>query len=291
MAKNDSTSAVVHRACIPPYRQAVARFLGSSNRKSRTLRLSWNSNPGSVPPSFSNLSLCSTRKMPEDAPRNFIYGKRPVEKSQHTLGAEGTLHGDSSHDSDSSLDGDESNGLCWTYDEGTTAVLHATGCPPCGDWKEHFQDDEDGSLPLARSDREFHIHRTLLQQKVDALSREQDECRQEVAVLRSELEAVRMEAEEIQKETERTQEAQKEERTQLAKQLRREVIKFRCELEEARSARHTAPSDASSHQPHNRSCELDGARHISPSGASSSQPSKRRRVDSASICVDSEDKN
>jgi len=55
---------------------------------------------------------------------------------QQTLDNEGVL------DCDGALDGDDSNELCWTYNESSsTTNLHATGCTICVDWKAHYEDD------------------------------------------------------------------------------------------------------------------------------------------------------
>jgi len=114
------------------------------------------------------------------------HGKHPVHEGQQTLDNEGTLDG--------FFDDEESNRLCWTYDKDTATVLHATGCPPCAEWKAHFQDDEEGTL--------------LLQGRMDALRRERDECRREVDMLRLEVEAKTVEVvEEFRKETARIREA------------------------------------------------------------------------------------
>jgi hypothetical protein len=159
------------------------------------------------------------------------HGKRPVHEGQQTLDNEGTLDG--------FFDDKESNRLCWTYDKDTATVLHATGCPPCAEWKAHFQDDEEGTLLRARIDREVHIRYTLLQGRMDALRWERDECRREVDMLRLEVEANAVEVvEEIRKETARIREA-----TRLMDQLCKLPANLSHELEEAQRI---PPSDASS---------------------------------------------
>jgi len=158
------------------------------------------------------------------------HGKHSVEDSQQTLDNEDTLDGDGF------FDDEEPNRPCWTYDKDTATILHATGCPPCAEWKAHFQDNQEGSLLQARIDREVHIRYTLLQARMDALKRERDECRQEVAMLRLEVEANVTEVEEIQKETARIRQA-----ARLMGQLCKVTANLCHELKEAQ---HIPPSNA-----------------------------------------------
>jgi len=175
--------------------------------------------------------------------QQFSHSKCSVEMGgQQTLDDEGIL------DCDGSLDSDDSNKLCWTYDESTSSILHATGCTICQDWKMHYEDDwsdEEPSLHQSHSARKYHIHCNIIRPRVDALSRERDEYGREVVTLRLELEATRAEIKEIQQETAKIQDTRKRERTLLAEDFRSVIVELGRELQEVR---YIPPADASSPQ-------------------------------------------